>query len=411
MKFVFLGGMYPKNREKELFEKSEGRLSFAANLHQWNMVRGLEANMNEAINIINAYFLPSYPRYSDWKIHTHHWSHDEMSEDINVGFLNFRGVRYMSQSKGIYKELKLYLQKHISEQVVVFVYTMSYPQMKAVYELKKQGYDFHACLIVPDVPSILSKYGTRTGLYNRISSNYNLKHIEKYNTVMDSFVLLSEPMSQLVNVGERPYCVVDGMFSEAGKVTENNEELKTAVYTGSLHKEYGICDLLSSFQEIKKEDYRLIIAGTGNALEEVKKATESDSRISYVGSLAYDQVYALQQKATVLVNPRSISGIDAKYSFPSKTIEYMLSGRPVIMNCLPGMDGIYEEYLFTPKKCGCTGFADVIQHVCELPQEERNEFAMKARQFVIDNKSNVKQMEKVLSMIEEIIGHENNSLN
>ncbi len=407
MKYVFLSGLYPKDKEKELFEKSGGKLSFAANLHQWNIVNGLESNLKRSVNIINAYFLPAYPRYRDWKIESYNWSHNSISKDVNIGFLNFRGVRYIAQSKGIYKELKAYLKRNSLEQIVVFVYTMSYAQMKAVHKLKKQGYKFHVSLIVPDVPSILAKYGTRKGIYSRISSWYNLKHIEQYTMAMDSFVLLSEPMCELVKVGERPYCIVDGMFSEGCDLKEAQMEgsktVKTVVYTGSLHKEYGICDLLSAFQKIEKENYRLIIAGNGNAIDEVKKATEYDSRISYVGSLTHMQACALQREATVLVNPRSVVGIDAKYSFPSKTIEYMLSGKPVLMNRLPGMDKVYENYLFTPQKCGCEGFTDAIQYVCELSDAQRNEFAMKARQFIIDNKSNKKQMEVVLGMIKEII--------
>ena len=53
----------------------------------------------------------------------------------------------------------------------------------------------------------------------------------------------------------------------------------------------------------------------------------------------------MQQQATLLVNPRKGHEEYTKYSFPSKTMEYMASGTPTIMYKLPGLPIEYEEYL------------------------------------------------------------------
>ena len=60
-------------------------------------------------------------------------------------------------------------------------------------------------------------------------------------------------------------------------------------------------------------------------------------RIEFLGMLPRTDVLELQSKATILVNPRQPVGDFTKYSFPSKTIEYMASGTPLLMYKLPGI--------------------------------------------------------------------------
>lgn len=59
-----------------------------------------------------------------------------------------------------------------------------------------------------------------------------------------------------------------------------------------------------------------------------------DRRIQYLGSIPHDEILQLQRTASLLVNPRTPEGIYTKYSFPSKTMEYLASGTPTLyMNC------------------------------------------------------------------------------
>ncbi len=403
MRYIFMGGIYPKEKEKTIFQKAKGKLSFAANRHQWAMIDGLEENLGLPLSIINEYFVPYFPRYSDLFIHKYYWKHKNNASDVNVSFINLRGIRNVGQARNSYKELKKFLNRNKQEKVTVFVYTMRFSQMRAVFRLKNAGYQFHACLIVPDVPSVLARYGNRRDLYSRISSSYNLQAVEKYTESMDSFVLLSEPMKELIQIGTRPYCIVDGLFSEFEESVpiDTKQTEKRIVYTGSLHREYGICELIDAFKKLEGEDYRLYIAGSGNAVDYVKDSSVEDSRIQYVGLLEAEEVKRLQLSATVLVNPRSKDGIDAKYSFPSKTIEYMLRERPVLMNRLPGMDLEYENYIFTPERCGVSDFAHAIKYICNLTDAERSEIAKDARKYVLENKNHIVQMKKVLDMIRE----------
>src|SRR5690606_28854588 len=101
------------------------------------------------------------------------------------------------------------------------------------------------------------------------------------------------------------------------------EEFKTILYTGTLAKRYGIVHLLEAFALIKDQDYRLWICGDGDARDEVNEKVRMDPRITYFSQISRERVLKFQKKATVLVNPRKSEGEFTKYSFPSKTMEYL----------------------------------------------------------------------------------------
>lgn len=399
MDYVFMGGIYPDFFEAEISEKADRCLSYAADLHQKNIIKGLEMNLGFEVEILNSYFIPYYPRYTDIYVKGY-----KIRNIINTGFLNLRGIRQFSK----YASLKSALESKLKtgKRCCVICYTMNYPQLRSIYELKRKFNNMHVCLIIPDIPQILAQYGIHRGIYRKISSCYNLNRINKYLDAIDSFVLLSEQMKDLVPLKGRKYCVVDGLFDvnddRAKSVSRSIKDDGTVrlVYTGSLHQEYGICDFINAFITADVKNAKLIIAGNGNAVSAVKDYAKKYSNIEYKGILGKNEVAKLQRSASLLVNTRSSKGIDAKYSFPSKTIEYMLTGRPILMARLPGMSDEYFDYMYTMDDSCIAAMAESIKAVCGLAETELAETGRKAFEFVKLNNNNIVQAKKIIELIE-----------
>ena len=111
-------------------------------------------------------------------------------------------------------------------------------------------------------------------------------------------------------------------------------------------------------------------------------------------------VLILQKQATVLVNPRQNNEEFTKYSFPSKTMEYLASGVPVVAYKLDGIPDEYDEYIrYVPDNSPET-LAKVLMEVCELSGEERQGLGEKARKFVLVEKNKVAQTKRILDFIE-----------
>ena len=103
----------------------------------------------------------------------------------------------------------------------------------------------------------------------------------------------------------------------------------------------------------------------------------------------------------LLVNPRPTNEEYTKYSFPSKNMEYMASGTPVLTTHLPGMPKEYNEYVFLLDEETEAGVAYALDSIFSRSTEELHQKGLAAKEFVMKEKNNVVQASKVLAKIKE----------
>ena len=66
MDIAFLGGLFPRETEGEILEKSIGAVQAAANALQWNLVEGLDAHLERPVKVINSLYIGAFPgKYRD----------------------------------------------------------------------------------------------------------------------------------------------------------------------------------------------------------------------------------------------------------------------------------------------------------------------------------------------------------
>lgn len=165
---------------------------------------------------------------------------------------------------------------------------------------------------------------------------------------------------------------------------------------------YPLCTFRLSahtFNLLKNENYSLIICGRGDSEEYVKNMATKDRRIQYLGSIPHDEILQLQRTASLLVNPRTPEGIYTKYSFPSKTMEYLASGTPTLLYELPGIPKEYYHYCYSLNDQSITALAEKVDEVLSLSIEERTKLGEKAQQFILDTKNATIQCTKILELI------------
>ena len=115
--------------------------------------------------------------------------------------------------------------------------------------------------------------------------------------------------------------------------------------------------------------------------------------------LLNSQIVEKEQEAALLVNPRPTHEEFVKYSFPSKTMEYMASGTPVLTTRLPGMPKEYYPYVDFIEEESADGIAAALRKVLATSDEELFAKGNAARQFVLEGRNNVVQAEKLLTML------------
>jgi len=159
------------------------------------------------------------------------------------------------------------------------------------------------------------------------------------------------------------------------------------MYSGELSEMRGLPLVIDAFRLIPDERYRLWITGRGPLEVLARQAAQKDDRIKYWGYLDYSDVLALYRRATMLVNPHSTRAKTARYVFPSKLVEYLATGRPVITTCSTDIELEFGEHVFLLREESPTALADLVQHVGSLLPSTRNSLGQCARSYVLRNKT------------------------
>jgi Glycosyl transferases group 1 len=125
------------------------------------------------------------------------------------------------------------------------------------------------------------------------------------------------------------------------------------------------------FRYWKDQYHRLRIAGGGPPERQVREAAGNDSRIEYLGFLSFSEVLHLYKNPEVPVNMRITEGVNRKYFFTGKMMEYLASGRPVITTCTGHTEEEFGDLVFLVRNETTQGLAEIIWHVASLDPEVR----------------------------------------
>lgn len=245
--------------------------------------------------------------------------------------------------------------------------------------------------IVTDLPDML---GGST--FSKKMANFVIRHCTGY-------VLLTEAMNDYLNKKGKPYVILEGhadiTMGERIPSLEKKAAPRVCFYAGGVSKQYGLGNLVDGFRKADLPNARLHIYGPGDYVEELKRIAAEDDRIYYGGMLLNTEIVAKEQEATLLVNPRPTDEEYVKYSFPSKTMEYMASGTPVLTTVLPGMPKEYHPYVYLLEDESSDGIAEKLREVLRASDAELFQKGQEARAFVLEQKNNVIQAQKILEML------------
>ena len=103
----------------------------------------------------------------------------------------------------------------------------------------------------------------------------------------------------------------------------------------------------------------------------MRRSAEKHPNIRYFGFVSQEEALSLQGRAATLINPRSPEGLYTRYSFPSKTLEYLRSGRPTLCYALEGIPEEYGQYLIYIQQSGADGIRQAVQEWLQKPAAER----------------------------------------
>lgn len=404
MKVIFCSSVYNMADYDRLSRKSKLPLSMADHNLNYNLILGLDQVLNAPIHLINHVPIGSYPKYPKVLFRSQHWSHIPGAADLNCGFINLPVIKDLSRAWTTFFALKKAVHKNGTEKTHIITYDLHTGICLGILLAKRLCPQIHTCVCLPDIPiqMLTVTANGKNSWRKKIRAVLKMKFIGQF----DSYVFLTEQMREAVGSGSKPYVVVEGIYTDSHSMAGlpcQNEEKKIILYSGLLNSIYGLSNLIEAFLAINQEDpnYELWLFGHGPMAEEIQRLSQAHPNIKYFGYQKTDTVRQYQARAAVLVNPRQNNHTYTKYSFPSKTLEYLASGRPMIGYRLDGFPPEYDEYIQYVEDDTVLALKNKILEICALPREERERIGKRNRAFVLEKKNPAVQCKKIVRMWEQ----------
>lgn len=323
--------------------------------------------------------------------------------------VNFFGLKQITAYVSVKKALKKWLLKNKTEkEKIVVCYSVYGPTAKAVMNLRKK-YDFKTCCIITD--SVDYVYNQKGNAF-KLSLLKRLIAETKYLTnLFDGYVFLTKYMVSQYDVGNKPYIIMEGLCDPTlfkNIIVDKRE--KTLMYSGVLSKGFGIDKLVKAFHRCDC-DYKLKLFGSGECEDIIKEYSAKDSRISFEGRVERSRLLKAQKSSTLLLSVKPSDEEHTKYAFPSKVLEYMTSGTPVLMTKVKGIPDEYFDYCYTIDDESVEGITKALEETLRRPLNELEEMGRRAKEFVVSNKNDKRQGQRIKELLKKIIKDEKSDQN
>ena len=402
MDIIYLSSSCSEEKFNELREKGITRKLPQAQKYHCLLMEGIAQNLNGRLYAVSA-----FPVNRQWTKQIFFPEEKETVGKIQYIYNSFINLSVLRQWTRIIQARKTIGRiYHKNKDCVIICDVLNQSLANAARSCGRK-YHIPVVGIVTDVPGHTSGARRKSFSFLRrkvaeFAEKNAARNLEKY----DAYLLLTEAMNSVVNKNNKPYIVLEGHCDSKMEQRENKMSDKSmpkiVMYAGGIHKEFGIERLVNAFARGGFSDWELHIYGDGNYQRDLIELTKKVSNVKYHGVQPNSLIVENQLKATLLLNPRLTDAEYVKYSFPSKTMECMASGTPLCTTRLPGMPLEYYPYVYFFDDESEDGMLATLQDILGKSEREYHEFGRKAKEFVMSEKTNLKQGKKLLDFINTV---------
>lgn len=370
MRVLFLGFTLPEAEAQSVMD-SDAFMPAQTHRFGWSVVKGLAAAGAE-VDLIAAAPASDYPHNS--QILFHGFRYREAGLDGRaIGFVNITPLKHITRYVGARRALRA--SAGVAADAVVVHGLNSAFLWAALHGARRLR--ARTVVIVTDPPAqrLPTDSGPRWWM-----KRTDLRLITGALRRVDGAVVLSRRLAEDFLPGV-PYLVLEGIASPLPEAVpgERGASGHEVVYAGSLVETYGVGELMDA-ADIAAGDWHLSIYGQGPMEEQVRQRAERSAHVSFGGRVAPAELARAYADADLLVNPRGATQDFVLYSFPSKLLEYLGSGTPVMSTRLPTIPPEYDGCLYWTDD-DAASLASAISEVLARPEQERASIAAAGRRL------------------------------
>lgn len=379
---------------------SKKKASIAPQVFDTLVLKGLKNNKSISLDVFSFPPLASYPgsKKIGWAL---------LKEEIFAGLdtnwlpaINLPFIKQICYAMSSFIFCSVWLIKNRKENDKQIVMYSSYFAIALPIIFLSNFAKFKFTSVLTDIP-LPNINGMSSKL--KFLDKLFIKITEYTQSKFDKYVFLTKHMNTLINTQNKPYIIIEGICDpEIFKhhIDKQFNSKKAIMYAGALNKNLGIPLFLEIFSELE-DDIEFWIFGSGDYEREVLNASKFNPRIRFYGKVNRETVLNYEKKASLLINLRNPEQEFTKYSFPSKTIEYMSSGTPLLSTKLAGIPCEYYDYIFTVENLTKDVIKSKLLEILSKEDLDLQTFGQRAKIYVEQNKNYLLQGAKIVGLLSQ----------
>jgi glycosyltransferase involved in cell wall biosynthesis len=396
---AFVGSIVPNGAEFRT-----AAFSPAGQMFQENLLSGLKRCGFHQAEIFSCMPVPAFPSENRF------WIRGRKTE-LNAGvplrlvsFVNLPFLKQLMIGIAVCKRLLLWAWRNRANERVILTYNLSVPPgLFTLLAAKLSRSKAIAALCDVHVPGAMVPKNIFT-----VVDFWLHKHLSPY---FDGFIVASNAIAEDFCAG-RPTVRIEGGLSEQAidyfqshprrAMPQGESYFKIAV-AGKLDEVNGIPILLQALESLPAKIH-IYIAGAGPLRERVKETAEKDCRLHFLGMLPFQQVLELYGSVDLLVNLRMTKAIDTRYFFPSKFMEYVGSGTPVLSTRTGHVETEYGQFVYLLESESAECLAATILKIAEVDVLTRERMAEAGQTYVLREKTWDRQAARAANLVLRCLG-------
>jgi len=395
MKVTLLGFTLPPE-DMDIILQTDSNMPTQTHVFAWALVEALSA-ADISVTLLSSAPVTNFPRNSQVRFHGGPFTSGGVKGET-LGFVNILILKHLSRFAACMVWGTRALRRWRPD--VLMIHGVHSPYLWYGV-LSRRLTRAKSVVVVTDPPGVALP---SDGMVIRTLKMIDIRLVKWALRSVDGVVVLTAPLATDF-APSTPSLVMEGILTTEARPASTPLPRSTflAMYAGGLLDSYGVGRLVKAIQHLPNDQVRFAAFGKGPLDSWIDDQANEDVRIEKVQLVKREVVMERYATADLLVQPRPVNQDFVRYSFPSKLLEYMASGTPVLTTRLSGIPPQYGPYVYWIEDDSVEGIERSLRAVMLVAADERAAKGHAAAKFVAETCSSGVQGARIRDFLTEIV--------
>lgn len=221
---------------------------------------------------------------------------------------------------------------------------------------------------------------------------------------LSGYIAMTSGLNDLYNERSRASLILEGVNESKYKEFDTKKYGKYIFYNGSLEEKYGVYDLIKAFNELNREDLKLVITGYHN-FEESKfsSAIMGNPNIIHLGMLDADKILSLENGSLMNVNPCPYTEDFDRYLIPVNMLDYLASNTITVSVKNNRLQKYFDEDCIWVNSSDEEDLVNGMKKALDMKKDEKNKIVKKATMDMNKNYSMAIVNKKIILFLKQFL--------